>query len=115
MRLPATRDLWAYWECGHVRDVSHIRDLSPAGLFLEAGRCRPKSDSASVHFLVPEGQICLHGTVTRVESGGIGLKFKSITNEDIPRLTALIARISFASRVNRPTHRQVESNDIPIP
>ena len=103
MRLLATRDVWVYWERGHLRDVSHVRDLSFSGLFLETDQCRPKGESTSVYFLVPEGRICLQGAVTRVESDGLALKFKSITHEDIPRLTALISRIRFASRANPPT------------
>jgi PilZ domain-containing protein len=98
MRFPAAWDVWVFWECDHHRDVSHVRDVSLAGLFLETDRCRPKGDSARVYFLVPEGQIRLDGIVTRAESGsGLGLKFKSITNEDIPQLTALITRIRCAS------------------
>jgi hypothetical protein len=104
MRLPAAWDVWVYWECDHLRDVSHVRNLSLAGLFLETDRSRLKGDSARVHFLVPEGQIRLDGTVTRAESGsGLGLKFKSIANEDVPRLTALITRIG--SNGNRGENR----------
>ena len=94
MRLPAAWDVWVYWECDHLRDVSHVRNLSLVGLFLETDRCIPRGDSARVHFLVPEGQIRLDGIVTRAESGsGLGLKFKSIANEDIPQLIAVITRI----------------------
>lgn len=96
MRLPATWDVWVYWECNRSRDVSHVRDLSLAGLFIETQRPRPKSDLVSVNFLVPEGQIRLDGIIVRAESGsGLGLKFQSqsLTNEDIPRLVALMNRI----------------------
>jgi hypothetical protein len=100
MRLPATWDVWVYWESGHLRDVSHVRDLSPAGMFLETSRCRPKGDSTRIHFLVPEGEIYLDGVVARAESGtGLGLKFKSINSEAIPQLTALINRLRPASPV----------------
>jgi hypothetical protein len=98
MRVPATRDVWVYWECDHLCDVSHVRDLSVAGLFLETRRRRPEGDSVRIHFLVSEGQIRLEGIVTRAESGsGLGLKFNAITSEDIPQLTALFSRIRSAS------------------
>jgi len=98
MRLPATWDVWVYWECEPFRDVSHVRDLSLAGLFMETRRYRPTGDLIRLHFLVPEGQIRLDGNVVRAESGsGLGLKFRSVTSEDIPRLSALLHRICFAS------------------
>jgi len=98
MRTPATWDVWVYWECDHLRDVSHVRDLSLSGLFLETHRCRPKGESLRIHFLVAEGQIRLDGIVTRVEPrGGLGLKFQSLTNDDAPRLGALVNRIRTAS------------------
>jgi hypothetical protein len=110
MRFSATWDVWVYWECDHIRDVSHVRNLSLAGLFLETDKCRPEGDPAHVHFLVPEGQIRLDGSVTRAESGsGLGLKFKSIANEDIPQLTALITRIGSASPAVRESCRLIDS------
>jgi hypothetical protein len=35
MRLLATSDVWVYWESDGPGDVSHVRDLSLAGLFME--------------------------------------------------------------------------------
>jgi hypothetical protein len=55
MRLLASADVWVYWECDRLRDISHVRDLSMAGLFIETRRSRPKSDLLHVHFLVAEG------------------------------------------------------------
>jgi hypothetical protein len=50
-----------------------------------------------VHFLVPEGQIRLEATVAQVQPGtGFGLKFQSVTNEDVPQLSALLSRIRSA-------------------
>jgi hypothetical protein len=98
MRLHATPDVWVYWESGHLWDVSHVRNLSLAGLFIETDRTRSKGDLAHVHFLVAEGQIRLDATVTRAQSAyGLGVKFLSVTNEDIPQLTGLINRIRSTS------------------
>jgi PilZ domain len=94
MRLPASWDVWVYWECGHLHDVSHVRDLSLGGLFLETHRRRPNGDLLSLHFLVPEGQIRLDALVVRSHPGnGLGLKFKSVANEDIPQLSSLLERM----------------------
>jgi hypothetical protein len=97
MRLHATSDVWVYWESGHLCDVSHVRNLSLAGLFIETHRSRPKGDLVHVHFLVAEGQICVDGTVIRAQSAdGLGVKFQSV-NKHIPQLTDLINRIRCAS------------------
>jgi hypothetical protein len=97
MRLLATSDVWVYWECDGPGDISHVRDLSLAGLFIETRRRRPKGDLVRVHFLVQEGQIRLEGIVTQAQSGkGLGLKFQSMTAEDVPKLTALIERVRSA-------------------
>ena len=97
MRLPAAWDVWVYWEYEHRADVSHVRDVSLGGLFLETNRRRPNGDLIHVHFLVPEGQIRLDGIVARAQPGeGLGLKFQSLTNEDVPQLSELINRIRTA-------------------
>jgi hypothetical protein len=86
--------VWVYWESGHLCDVSHVRNLSLAGLFIETHRSRPKGDLVHVYFLVAEGQIRVDGTVIRAQSAnGLGVKFLSVTKEDIPQLTDLISRI----------------------
>jgi hypothetical protein len=98
MRLPATWDVWVYWECNDHGDISHVRDLSLAGLFLETPRRRPKGELVQVHFLVQEGQIRLDAIVTQTESKmGLGLKFQTVTTEDIPKLSTLINRVRAAS------------------
>jgi hypothetical protein len=100
MRLHAPSDVWVYWESGHLWDVSHVRNVSFAGLFIETHRSRSKGDLVHVHFLVAEGQIRLDGTVTRAQSAnGLGVKFLSVTNEDIPQLTDLINRIRSTSLI----------------
>lgn len=97
MRLPATWDVWVYWEYDQRAEVSHVRDLSLGGLFIETHRPRPDGELIHVHFLVQEGQIRLDGVVARAQPHkGIGLKFQSVSNEDVPQLTALINRIRTA-------------------
>jgi PilZ domain len=97
MRLHASADVWVYWESDRLRDVSHVRDLSMAGLFIETRRSRSKGDSVHIDFLVGEGQIRLEGIVVRYQPGGFGLKFQSADKEDIPQLRNLINRMQSAS------------------
>jgi hypothetical protein len=94
MRLPAAWDVWVYWECGGRADVSHVRDLSTAGIFIETPRRRSKGDLVRVHFLVPEGQISLDGIVAQSEADkGLGLKIQTVAARDISNLTSLLDRV----------------------
>src|ERR1700741_4548785 len=93
MRLLATWDVWVYWDGDRLRDISHVHDLSMAGLFIETRRSRPKSDLVYVHFLVAEGQIRLDGIVVRAQPNGLGLKFQYVNKEEIPQLTDLNNRM----------------------
>ena len=98
MRLPAPRDVWVYWECGDTGDVSHVRDLSTGGIFIETAWRRTKGELVRVHFLVQEGQISLDGVVAQAQPPkGLGLKFQSVATKDISKLTSLLDRVRAAS------------------
>jgi hypothetical protein len=97
MRLPATRDVWVYWECGAIGDVSHVRDLSTGGIFIETKWRRTIGDRVRVHFLVQEGQISLDSVVAQAwPSQGLGLKFQMVATKDVSKLTALLDRVRAA-------------------
>jgi hypothetical protein len=102
-RIAATGDVWVYWEALPHRDVSHVRDLSAGGLFLETRMRKAEGDSLKLHFLVREGTIRMEAVVRHVsaESGGLGLKLKSVTPQDIPTFHALLSRVRSMS-VNPP-------------
>jgi hypothetical protein len=86
--------VWVYWESGGRGDVSHVRDLSSVGLFIETPRRRSKGDLVQVHFLVPEGQIRLDGIVARAEAAkGLGLKYQTVAAKAISNLTSLLGRV----------------------
>jgi hypothetical protein len=94
MRLPATRDVWVYWECGGFGDVSRVRDVSTGGIFIETPRRRPKGEVVRVHFLVPEGQISLDSVVAQAQpEQGLGLKFQTVAAKDISKLGLLLERV----------------------
>jgi len=100
MRLPATWDVWVYWECGGRADVSHVRDLSTGGIFIETPRRRAKGDVVRVHFLVPEGQISLDGIVAQAQPDtGLGLKIQTVAAKGISNLTLLLDRVRSESLI----------------
>ncbi|HET7106849.1 MAG TPA: PilZ domain-containing protein [Candidatus Acidoferrum sp.] len=103
MRLPATRDVWVYWECGGISDVSQVRDLSTGGIFIETRWRRAKGELVKVHFLVQEGQISLDSVVAQTRpSEGLGLKFRTLPTKDIVKLTSLLDRVREAIREGGP-------------
>jgi hypothetical protein len=67
--------------------------LSLGGLFVETAKPTAPSASLKLYFLVQEGQIKAEAVVRHVKSGGVGLKFSAMGNEDQKRLKTLIARL----------------------
>jgi hypothetical protein len=99
MRLPATRDVWVYWECGGIGDVSRVRDLSTGGIFIETAWRRTKGELVRVYFLVQEGQISMDSVVAQAQPReGLGLKFQTVATKDIFKLTSLLDRVRAAIR-----------------
>jgi hypothetical protein len=99
MRLPATRDVWVYWECGGFGDVSRVRDVSTGGIFIETPLRRSKGELIRVHFLVQEGQISLDSVVAQAQpTQGLGLKFQTVAAKDISKLSLLLDRVRAAFR-----------------
>ena len=92
-RVETRDDVWVYWRCGGMDDVSRVCDLSVGGLFLSPV-LRPVGVSAKLDFLVREGQIRVEAVVQHlIPNGGVGLKFTAITDRDCPNLVALMNRI----------------------
>jgi hypothetical protein len=96
-RIPSS-DLWVYWEGSPHHDVSRVRDLSCAGLFVETRFRIATGSKLQMHFLVQEGQIRLDAQVRHIRKGlGYGLKIQSVLSKDIPQFDALLARIGAAA------------------
>jgi len=69
------------------------------GLFLQTEQARDVDAPIRLAFLVQEGQIRAEAVVRHVKPGsGLGLKFTALTEEDGPRLTALMTRLRSLSR-----------------
>jgi hypothetical protein len=93
-RVETFCEVWVYWHCEGLEDTSRVRDLSMRGLFVQTERARHVDASIRLDFLVPEGQIRAEAVVRHVRPGnGLGLKFTALTEEDGPRLKALMARL----------------------
>jgi hypothetical protein len=92
-RIESKNSVWVYWECNGDRDVSRIKDMSVGGLFIETPRIK-RLGAAILHFLVQEGQIRANAIVRHVKpGGGLGLKFKAVSEKDRPHLAALMRRL----------------------
>jgi hypothetical protein len=73
--------------------------MSLSGLFLETHTSRGVGSTAKLEFLVQEGQIRADTIVRRVEPGrGLAMKFTAVSEEDRPRLEALMKRLRRQSR-----------------
>lgn len=98
-RVETPDGVWVYWQCNGRDDVSRVLNLSSEGLFLAASSPRPVGTKARVDFLVQEGQIRAEVIVRHIERGnGLGFKFTAVTEQDWPRLAALLTRLRYLSR-----------------
>jgi len=69
------------------------------GLFVETEEVRDVDATIRLDFLVQEGQIRAEAVVRHLKPGrGLGLKFIALTEEDGPRLTALMTRLRSSSQ-----------------
>jgi hypothetical protein len=69
------------------------------GLFVETEVTRDVDTTIRLDFLVQEGQIRAEAVVRHAKPGrGLGLKFTALTEEDGPRLTALMTRFRSSSQ-----------------
>jgi hypothetical protein len=68
------------------------------GLFVETSKSRDVGATVELEFLVQEGQIRAEAVVRRAEpSRGLAMKFTVVSDEDRPRLEALISRLRYSS------------------
>jgi PilZ domain-containing protein len=101
-RIETMGDVWVYWRCEGIDDVSRVCDLSVGGLFVSTPVPPPAGAKAKLDFLVQEGQIRAEAVVRHlVPSAGLGLKFTAITDKDCPNLVALLNRIRGLSSAPR--------------
>jgi hypothetical protein len=93
-RVQIPDGVWACWRCDGAEDIARVSDLSVGGLFLSTPVPQPVGVKAQLDFLVQEGNIRVEAEVRHlVPSGGLGLKFTAIFDQDCPNLIALLNRI----------------------
>jgi c-di-GMP-binding flagellar brake protein YcgR len=99
-RVAAPSDLWAFWNCRKQDGLSRVLDLSLGGLGISLDKSERigLGETVQVNFLAPEGQIRADAVVRHVEPGSLGLKFVALSDEDRPRLTALMMRVRNLAR-----------------
>jgi hypothetical protein len=68
--------------------------MSMGGLYIETTLAKPQGVLARLDFLVLEGQIRADAVVRHAKSGdGLGLKFVALSEQDRPKLAALLNRL----------------------
>jgi len=93
-RVETPDGVWVYWSCVGRDDTSRVRDVSLGGLFIETRKPMVMGAKTKLEFLVQEGQIRAEAVVQHlIPQGGVGLKFKAITDRDCPNLVALMNRM----------------------
>jgi hypothetical protein len=93
-RVHVPGEVWVYWGSHGRDDVSLVRNLSMGGLFIETPAPSAEGVRARLHFLVQEGQIRADAVVRHARPAtGLGLKFTALSEQDRPKLAALLARL----------------------
>jgi PilZ domain-containing protein len=93
-RVHAPGDVWVCWKCQGHDDISPVRNMSMGGLFIETPQPRPTGTTTRLDFLVAEGQIRADAVVRHAKAGsGLGLKFTALSEQDRPKLAALVTRL----------------------
>src|SRR5712691_13402945 len=96
-RVETHERVWVDFRCGGREDISRGRNLSMGGLFVETPKSMGVGSTAKLEFLVQEGQIRADAVVRRAEPGrGLGMKFTAVSEENRPRLEALISRLRYS-------------------
>ena len=97
-RVDAPEVVWVIWSCDGHDEISHVRNLSFGGLFVETPSPRAVGATAVLDFLVQEGQIRADAVVRHLKPGhGVGLEFTAMMDGDSTQLAALLKRLSRSS------------------
>lgn len=102
-RVGAEEDVYAFWSCDGREGLSHVRDLSLGGLFMETPVEENPGALVKLHSLAKEGQIRASAEVRYAKPGqGLGLKLIAINGQDRQHFAALLKRLGTRFRVSRP-------------
>jgi hypothetical protein len=68
--------------------------MSMGGLFIETPESKAEGVQVRLHFLVQEGQIRAEAVVRHAQRRrGLGMKFTALSEQDRPKLAALLTRL----------------------
>ena len=74
-------DVWVYWRCGGMDDVSRVCDLSVGRAISVHTSSAARGRERKLDFLVPGGASRAEAVVEHlIPSGGVGLKFTARTS-----------------------------------
>jgi PilZ domain len=97
-RVDAAEVVLVIWSCDGRDEISQVRDLSFGGLFVETPSPKAVGATATLDFLVQEGQLRADAVVRHLKPGqGVGLQFTAIMDGDGPHLAILLNRLSHSS------------------
>ena len=86
------------WSCDGHDEISHVRDLSFGGLFVETPSPRAVGATVVLDFLVQDGQIRAYAVVRHLRPGhGVGLEFTAMMDGDSTQLAGLLRRLCRSS------------------
>lgn len=101
-RAEPDKDLYAFWSCKDLGDLSRVRNLNLGGIFLETASQKELGAPVELHFLVSEGQISANAVVRHVSPGkGMGLKFATLEGQNRLRFGVLMKRLYSEDRASR--------------
>jgi len=97
-RIATPHGLWVAWQRdgvpGAEQTVSRVRDLNLGGLYILTNEPLLAGETVSVLFSVAEGEIRGTAIVKNQTPGqGMGVQFAGLTDENLARFEALIARL----------------------
>lgn len=102
-RVDSPENAWVYWQCQGREEIAHVRNMSLGGLFIETPQPLQVGTVTRLDFLVQERSICVEAVVRHATAGtGLGLEFKALSEQDRPKLAALLARLGSEQSVRRP-------------
>lgn len=100
-RAQDVEGVYVFWNCQGRDYLSAVRDLGPNGLFIASHVSKEVGASATLHFLVGEGQIRAKAMVRHVVPGkGIGMKFTVLNEQDRLRFSELVRRVVVVENQN---------------
>jgi hypothetical protein len=100
-RIEADDQVYIFWYCNGLGNLSRVRNLNLGGIFIETCAGKDLGIPVKIHFLVREGEIRAEAVVSHAVPGqGLGLKFTALQDQDRLHFGALMKRLYSTSLVH---------------